>query len=100
MTNEEISFGIISFAGDGFYRMREAIGAAKKGDFDKADEYMKEAKKLLKESHDIHNKVIMSEADGKKVEWTVLLSHAQDTMMNAILFETVAEELIDMYKKK
>lgn len=100
MNVEEISFGIISFAGDSFYQMREAIQSAKRKEFDKADEFMKEGKKLLGEAHDIHTKVIVGEADGQKAEYSVLLSHAQDTMMNAILFETIAEELIDIYKTR
>lgn len=100
MNIEEISFGIISYAGDSFYQMREAIQSAKKKEFEKADEHMKEAKKLLREAHDIHTKVIVGESGGGKAEYSVLLTHAQDTMMNSILFETIAEEFIEMYKNK
>ncbi|MGG7178015.1 PTS lactose/cellobiose transporter subunit IIA [Clostridium paraputrificum] len=100
MNIEQISFGIISFAGDSFYQMKEAIQSAKKKDFDKANEFMAEAKKLLREAHDIHTKIIVGEAGGEKAEYSVLLSHAQDTMMNAVLFETIAEELIDVYKTR
>lgn len=100
MNYEEISFSIISYAGDAFATMREAINFAKKGEFEKAEETFKKAQDILLEAHNVHTKLIVAETEGKTPEFSILLSHAQDTMMNAILFETITEEFIEMYKNK
>ncbi|MEG0669092.1 MAG: PTS lactose/cellobiose transporter subunit IIA [Clostridium sp.] len=100
MNYEEISFGIISYAGDAFATLREAISAARNKNFEQADKLMQDAKKSLGEAHSVHTKLIVAEADGTKPEYSILLSHAQDTMMNALLFETITEEFIEMYKQK
>ena len=80
--------------------MREAINYAKKKDFEKAEETFKKAQATLLMAHNEHTKLIVGEAEGKTPEFSILLSHAQDTMMNTILFETITEEFIDMYKNK
>ena len=100
MNYEEVSFAIISYAGDAFATMRQAINYAKKKEFEKADETFDAARETLLEAHNEHTKLIVGEAEGNKPEYSILLSHAQDTMMNAILFETIAEELIEVYKNK
>ena len=89
MDTEQISFHIISYAGDSFSKMREALSEARLGNFQKADELMKAAKKTLTEAHNAHTEVITMEARGEKCEYSVLLAHAQDTLMNAIFAETV-----------
>lgn len=100
MNIEEISFGIISYAGDALGSMREAIKCAREKNFENAENLMKEATNSLKEAHDVHTKILMEEANGNKTEYSILLSHAQDTMMNAMTFQAVAEEFITMYKEK
>ena len=100
MDTEKISFHIISYAGDSFSKMREALSEAKLGNFQKADELMSSAKKTLTEAHNAHTEVITLEAQGEKSEYSVLLAHAQDTLMNAILAEKILEEFIELYKNK
>ena len=62
MDTEKISFHIISYAGDSFSKMREALSEAKLGNFQKADELMSSAKKTLTEAHNVHTEVITLEA--------------------------------------
>ena len=100
MDLEQVSFHIISYAGDSFSQMREALSEAKTGNFEKAEELMTNAKKTLTEAHNKHTEIITAEKKKEKTEYSVLLSHAQDTLMNAILAETLIEELIDVYKNK
>ena len=52
------------------------------------------------QAHNTHTEIIVAEAKGEKSEYSVLLSHAQDTLMNTILAETLIEELIEVYKNK
>ena len=88
MDIEQISFQIISFAG------------AKEKDFESAEKLMEEAKKSLDDAHNVHTEILVSEAQGNKQEYSVLLSHAQDTLMNTILAETLLSEIIELYKAK
>ena len=66
MDTEKISFHIISYAGDSFSKMREALSEAKLGNFQKADELMSSAKKTLTGAHNVHTEVITLEAQGEK----------------------------------
>ena len=100
MDIEQISFQIISFSGDSFSTMVKALGKAKEKKFDEAESLMEEAKKTLDEAHNVHTEILVSEAQGNKAEYSVLLSHAQDTLMNAILAETLISEMIELYKTR
>ena len=100
MDIEQISFQIISFAGDSFSTMLRALGKAKEKDFESAEKLMEEAKKALDDAHNVHTEILVSEAQGNKQEYSVLLSHAQDTLMNTILAETLLSEIIELYKAK
>ena len=86
MDIEQISFQIISFSGDSFSTMVKALGKAKEKKFDEAEKLMEEAKKTLDEAHNVHTEI--------------LVSHAQDTLMNAILAETLLSEMIELYKTR
>ena len=59
MDIEQISFQIISFAGDSFSTMLKALGKAMEKDFDSADKLMEEAKKTLDEAHNVED-ILMS----------------------------------------
>ena len=100
MDIEQISFQIISFSGDSFSTMVKALGKAKEKKFDEAEKLMEETKKTLDEAHNVHTEILVSEAQGNKAEYSVLLSHAQDTLMNAILAETLLSEMIELYKTR
>lgn len=98
MNLEETCFGIISYAGDAFATMREAIVFARNADIDSADQYMHDAQETLLSAQKI-NKVLMGE-NVEQLAMTLLIVHAQDTLMNAVMFESVAEELIEMYRTR
>jgi len=99
MNLEEIVFTIISHAGTAKSMCFEALHLARKGEFEKAQELMDEAKKELNETHDIQNSMIHKEACGEKQEVSLLLIHAEDHLMNAMLAKDLIEELIQMNKE-
>ena len=96
---EETIFGLISHSGDAKSLLMEAIGAAKEGDFEKATEKIKEASEKLNLAHQVQTSLIQAEAGGEKQEASLLLIHAQDHLMNAILLKDLATEFIDLYRK-
>lgn len=93
MKPEEISFNLISLAGNAMSKLFEANEASLKGDTEIYDALMAEATKLMNEAHNEQTKLLVSEAQGTPVNVNVLLVHAQDTLMNTILAETFIKQL-------
>ncbi|MFK4566835.1 PTS lactose/cellobiose transporter subunit IIA [Enterococcus sp. UD-01] len=93
MKPEEISFNLISLAGDAMGKLFEANDASLKGDNERYAALMAEATQLMNEAHNEQTKLLVSEAQGTPVAVNVLLIHAQDTLMNTILAETFTKQL-------
>ncbi|MGL5244286.1 MAG: PTS lactose/cellobiose transporter subunit IIA, partial [Sarcina sp.] len=74
----EISFQIISFAGNARSIATEAIREAKSGNIEKAKEMLKEAKEEMHGAHKFQTELIQKEAGGEKFDIGVLLIHSQD----------------------
>ncbi|MGL5694054.1 MAG: PTS lactose/cellobiose transporter subunit IIA [Peptostreptococcaceae bacterium] len=95
----EISFGIIGFAGDSKGIAFEAIRESKQGNIEKARELIQESKETIQQAHRYQTELIQSEAQGNKTDMSVILVHAQDHLMNAMNFQQLAEEFIDVYER-
>lgn len=103
MNKEEvqgISFQIISYAGDAFSYYCQAIESAKAGEFEKADELMELANKQMVEAHRAQTNLLTTEAQGDDIACSVIMVHAQDHLMNAVMFEKVAREFINLYRER
>lgn len=96
---EEIVFEIIANGGDAKATAYEAILESEKGNYDKAEELLKEADAALKKAHNIQTGLITDEINGRKIELSVLFIHAQDHLMTSIEVRTLAERFIAMNKK-
>lgn len=96
---EEIVFSIISHAGNSRSACFEALHLAKNGNFNEANLCMQQAKKELSQVHNIQTSLIQEEAAGNKQEFSLLLMHAEDHLMTAILAKDLISELIEMHKE-
>lgn len=96
--NELISVQIITYAGSARSKCFEAIKSAKAGNFEESAQFMIEAKSSFTEAHKIHAQLIQREAAGDSVTMTLLLSHAEDQLMNAEMSRDMAYEIIDLHK--
>lgn len=97
--NLEAIMGLIVNGGNAKSLAFEAIRAAKEGNFDLADEKLKEADKSLSEAHNSQTEMLTKEAQGNHAEITLLTVHSQDHIMNAITFRDLAGEIVDLYKR-
>ncbi len=95
---EEKVFGIIAFSGDAKSSYIEAIAFAKKGEYDKALEKIESAKESYVLAHKNHLELMQAEMQGEKI-LSMLLMHAEDQMMSCEVFELLAKEFIELYKK-
>lgn len=95
----ENSTMLIAIAGDGRSYSLMAIDEAQKGNFEKADEYLKKADESLVEGHKYQSELLRAEAKDEKLEISILLIHAQDHLMNAMTIYDLAKLLVPFYKK-
>lgn len=90
---------IISLSGEVKKKFLKAVEHAKNNDFEKAEEIYNEADEKLINAHLKQTDLINKEADGEKLDSSLLLTHAQDHLMTAILLKDMAKEFMDLYQK-
>ena len=77
----------------------EAIEYAKAGDLAQADQSIEDAKEAVNEGHHAQTELIQAEIRGEKAPLSLLMVHAQDHLMTALLCIDLAQAIIDLYKK-
>jgi PTS system cellobiose-specific IIA component len=98
-TLETVIFTIIGRSGEAKSAALESIQAAKNGNFEEAEGLLEESRTKLGQAHVEQTKLIQNEANGEKVEISLLIIHAQDHLMNAINMKDLAVEFVELYKK-
>lgn len=97
--DEMIIFGLITSSGSAKSHAMEAIQFAKEKDFEGAQKSLDSAAADLSEAHKIQTSLIQSEAKGDTVPVSILLIHAQDHLMNAMMLKDLATEFVELYEK-
>lgn len=100
MEQEMISFKIIAYAGEARSYAFNALQSAKKGDFKEAENLINKSKDSMKLAHQVQTDILFKEIEGEKTEMSVLLVHAQDHLMTALLAIELIEEMIELYRNK
>ena len=96
---ELIAFQIISAVGTARSCYIEAIQEAKKGNYESAEKLIKDGDEAFVEGHDAHAGLLQKEASGEGGNINLLILHAEDQLMSAEGFKTIACEFIEVYKK-
>ena len=94
---EETIFQLITFSGEAKSYMLEGIHCAKAGRIEEARDKVNQAVEQLNKAHRFQTELIQKEAAGETGLVSLLLIHAQDHLMNAILLKDLANEFIDIY---
>lgn len=97
--NLEAIMGLIMYGGNAKNDAMEAISAAKKGDFDLAEQKIRDAEASLVEAHHSQTQMLTQEAQGNHMQVTLLTVHSQDHLMTSIAFTDLAKEIIDLYRR-
>ncbi|MGF7400500.1 PTS lactose/cellobiose transporter subunit IIA [Thermoanaerobacterium thermosaccharolyticum] len=98
MDLEQIVFEIISHAGNARSNCYEALRLSKEGNIEQAYKFIDRAKDELIETHKIQTSLLQKEANGDHQNVTLLLMHAEDHLMTAILAKELITEMIELYK--
>lgn len=95
---ELICFQIISAVGMARSSFIEAIEFAKNRDFEQAEAAMKEGDEYFLQGHHAHASLIQKEANNEKIDFSLILMHAEDQLMSAETFKILAQQFIDLYQ--
>lgn len=96
---ELFCFKLISAAGTARSCNIEAIKEAKKGNFEKAEELMKEGKSNYLSAHEVHNQLLKLKSGNEDTSILILIMHAEDQLMSAEMLAILGEEFISTYRK-
>ena len=96
---ELIAFNIIATVGTARSSYINAIDEAAEGNFEKAEELIKEGQEAFTQGHDAHAQLLVMTAQGEAVTMDLLLTHAEDQLMSAEAFGILAERFVTLYKK-
>ena len=99
MDIEMIAMSLIGHAGESKSYSFQALREAKVGNFEEADSYIKKANEEMLKAHEIQTDLITKEAGGEKVELGLIMVHAQDHLMTAMLARELITELIELHEK-
>ena len=77
----------------------EVIQAAKSGDYEDAQKLIAEGDEAFVEGHDAHAGLLQQEAAGTGSVVNLLILHAEDQLMSAEGFKTIAQEFIEVYQR-
>lgn len=90
------SMQIILHAGDAREATTEALNALKEFNINKARECLKKADEEIVEAHKAQTVELQREANGENPEFTVLLTHAQDTCMTVNSEINITKNLLEI----
>ncbi|RYL94958.1 PTS lactose/cellobiose transporter subunit IIA [Sporolactobacillus sp. THM7-4] len=96
---EQNIFSIISNVGMAKGKYVEALNISKNGEYDQANQLIKEGDQFLIKGHKIHSSLVQQEASGEKESISLLLIHAEDQFMSAETVKLLVKELIEVYRK-
>ncbi|MGT2716443.1 PTS lactose/cellobiose transporter subunit IIA [Streptococcus respiraculi] len=102
MNREEITllgFEIVAFAGDARSKLLEALTAAQKGEFDRAEQLIVAANECIVEAHHTQTALLQKEAAGEDLAFSVTLMHGQDHLMTTLLLKDMMSHMIELYKR-
>ncbi|MDP9749757.1 PTS lactose/cellobiose transporter subunit IIA [Thermoanaerobacter pentosaceus] len=92
------AMSIIINAGDARNCIKEAMDFISLRDFKHAEEKVKEANDKLILAHKIQTNMIQAEAQGEGSGYSLLFTHAQDTLMTIKSELNIARELVKIFK--
>lgn len=93
----ETAFQMIVNAGDARTSVKSALDAAMGGDSAAASLKMGEARGFIEEAHRLQTGAVQQEAAGERLEYSMLFTHAQDTLMTIYSEYHLAQKMIAMY---
>ncbi|PKE25657.1 PTS lactose/cellobiose transporter subunit IIA [Macrococcoides caseolyticum] len=102
MNREEttmLGFEIVAYAEDARSKLLEALNAAKNGEFYKAEQLVEEADQCIVDAHNAQTSLLVKEASGEDIAYSVTMMHGQDHLMTTLLLKDMMKHMIELYKR-
>ena len=96
---EETVMGLIINAGMSRSLCFEALRQARAGQFAEADDLLRQAAEAANAAHAVQTRLIEADEGEGKIPVTLILVHAQDHLMTAMLAQELVTELIELHRK-
>jgi cellobiose PTS system EIIA component len=100
LTAEQINFMLILHSGNARSKIIQSLREYREGNIEESDSLLTQAEEDLRHSHEIHFKMVQKEASGEKVEFALLLMHAEDHLMSTLTMKELVKEILDIFKQK
>lgn len=97
--DESVIVGIIMSAGTANNMLQQAYMEMVEGNEEKAEEMLEAANEELIKAHQSQTDLLISEANGDNAQIGLLMVHAQDHLMNAVLCKQLMSNMILMQKQ-
>ncbi|MCR4782676.1 MAG: PTS lactose/cellobiose transporter subunit IIA [Lachnospiraceae bacterium] len=95
----ENAMQIIMFAGDARDFCKKALDKVSEEKFEEAEELFKKADEEITKAHHIQTDCIQGAIAGEEMEYNVLFSHAQDTLMTIYSEIGLAKKIFALYRR-
>ncbi len=99
MEIESLVMELIIQSGEAKSYSMEALRAARANEWALADQHLTAAKMAARAAHKIQTQLIGADEGAGKIPVTLILVHAQDHLMNAMLCRELVEELIHLHRE-
>lgn len=93
-----VAMEVILNAGDGRACIDEAMASLAEFDFDAAESHLAEADTKVLAAHKAQTATIQAQAAGEEVEYSLLFTHAQDTLMTISAELHMAQKMMPVVK--
>jgi PTS system cellobiose-specific IIA component len=96
---EETIMELLVQAGSARSSALSALRCARQGNFSQADSAMAESHSAVKLAHAKQTELIGLDEGCGKLTVTLITVHAQDHLMNAMVIQDLAQDLIELYRR-
>lgn len=98
MDINQVAMEVILNAGDGRADIELALTSCAAFDFDGAETHLKDAEAKILRAHNAQTETIQAQAAGEDVEYSLLFTHAQDTLMTISAELHLAQRLLPVFR--
>lgn len=93
-----VAMEVILNAGDGRTCIDQALESMAQLDFDAVEAHLKEAEAKILKAHNAQTDTIQRQAAGEDVEYSLLFTHAQDTLMTISAELHMAQKMVPVVR--
>ena len=93
-----VAMEVILNAGDGRACIDQALESMAQLDFDAVEAHLKEAEAKILKAHNAQTDTIQRQAAGEDVEYSLLFTHAQDTLMTISAELHMAQKMVPVVR--